>query len=149
MALYSELVSMGTLIAAGAVCGLIYDVIRAFNEPLSLRGICAFLRDLLFWAICTSFIYSGLFLTTQGKPRAALLIAGAVGAGFYFCILSPILLPPMARAASIICSAAAELGKYVVSVVTLPQKGFQLARKTFTGSIGVFSWLRSGSKVSE
>ncbi|MFO8059574.1 MAG: spore cortex biosynthesis protein YabQ [Bacillota bacterium] len=79
----------------GCISGFLYDLIRALESPLRLRGIVIFLVDLVFWLTVAGLVSAATLLVAGGELRMVFVAAAVLGALVYFIALSPRLLPPM------------------------------------------------------
>ena len=75
-------------VALGAVCALLYDLLRAFRQEVRHGTASLMVEDTMFSAVVCGGCYGLFFYKNQGALRAYGLIGMAVGAGLYHLTVS-------------------------------------------------------------
>ncbi len=68
----------------GFVLGAVYDIFRVTRAVLRCGWIVIFVQDILFWIFCGCVTFVFLLFYNNGKIRALVIIAEAVGAALYY-----------------------------------------------------------------
>ena len=127
---FDPYVVFATMLLAGSFFGFLYDMIRAIESPVRLSGVVAVVRDILFW-LAVGFILSLILLVAaDGQVRIIFLLTAILGAVFYFVGISPIIFPPMCRAAAGVHRMIERTLRGIGYVLGLPGRGARTVKRT-------------------
>lgn len=76
--------------------GLVFDCFRALRKLLPMNNLWVNLTDLMFWIICTVFVFVTARVTNQGELRWYEFIGLFLGTGLYFLLFGSLMATWMA-----------------------------------------------------
>lgn len=77
-------------VVAGAVIGLIYDILRIFRRIIPHKGIFVQAEDALYWLCVIFFMFYVLLIKNSGEIRFFTVYGAFLGMLIYFLIASPL-----------------------------------------------------------
>lgn len=79
-------------ILMGSVLSFLYDIFRVTRKEIGHKNFVVMIEDILFWIICTAFMFVFLFNINSGQVRAFIFLGAAIGCILYYLTLSKLIM---------------------------------------------------------
>ena len=78
-------------ILIGAILSFLYDLFRVLRKEVGHKNLVVAFEDILFWIICTAFMFVFIYNINYGEIRAYVFIGAIIGCIFYYLTISKVI----------------------------------------------------------